>query len=299
MKPATRSFYEDALQRVIERILTNLDESPQLGDLAAAAGLSPFHFHRIFRGMVGETPLEFSRRLRMERAAWRLAHTSAAVTDIAFDAGYETHEAFTRAFRLIYNTSPSGFRDKTRPRIEIATGCGVHYRADGSSAAFVPRDTGGQNMEVAIKDMPAMRVATVPHVGPYNQINDAFGKLGAIAGPAGLFRRPEAAMVGIYYDDPQTTPSDELRSEAGLRVADDLVLPAGLETHRLAAGRYACTLHVGPYEQLGDVWARFLGEWLPKSGHHIRPGASFELYLNDPTQVATPELRTEIYQPIA
>ena len=106
-------------------------------------------------------------------------------------------------------------------------------------------------------------------------------------------------MVGVYYDDPQTTPSDELRSEAGLRVADDLVLPAGLETHRLAAGRYACTLHVGPYEQLGDVWARFLGEWLPKSGHHIRPGASFELYLNDPTQVAPPELRTEIYQPIA
>ena len=154
-------------------------------------------------------------------------------------------------------------------------------------------------MEVIIKDMPAMRVATVPHVGPYNQINDAFGKLGAIAGPAGLFRRPEAAMVGIYYDDPQTTPSDELRSEAGLRVADDLVLPAGLETHRLAAGRYACTLHVGPYEQLGDVWARFLGEWLPKSGHHIRPGASFELYLNDPTQVAPPELRTEISQPIA
>ena len=153
-------------------------------------------------------------------------------------------------------------------------------------------------MEVSIKEMPAMRVATVPHVGPYNQINDAFEKLGAIAGPAGLFQRPEAVMVGIYYDDPQTTPSEELRSEAGLRVADDVALPAGLDSRRLAAGRYACTLHVGSYEQLGDVWARFLGEWLPKSGHRIRPGASLELYLNDPTQVATPELRTEIYQPI-
>ena len=50
-------------------------------------------------------------------------------------------------------------------------------------------------MEVVIREMPAMRVATVPHVGPYDQINDAFGKLDAIAGPAGLFERPEAAMV--------------------------------------------------------------------------------------------------------
>jgi len=154
-------------------------------------------------------------------------------------------------------------------------------------------------MEVVIREMPAMRVATVPHVGPYDQINDAFGKLDAIAGPAGLFERPEAAMVGIYYDDPQTTPPEALRSEAGLRVAEDVALPAGLESHRRPAGRYACTLHVGSYDQLGDVWARLLGEWLPTSGHRLRPGAGFELYLNDPTQVATPELRTEIYQPIA
>jgi AraC family transcriptional regulator len=154
-------------------------------------------------------------------------------------------------------------------------------------------------MDVVIKDMPAVRVATVPHVGPYNQISSAFGKLGAIAGPAGLFQLPGALMIAIYYNNPQTTPAEELRSEAGIRVSDTATIPAGLTEHRLTPGRYAVSLHLGPYEQLPDVWERFLGEWLPRSGHRIRPGASYELYLNDPTQVPKDQLRTEIYQPIA
>src|SRR6476659_10265707 len=110
MKPDTRTFYEQAVQRAIEHIVRSLDEALDLETLAEQACLSPFHFHRVFRGMVGETPLELVRRLRLERAAWRLLHSDAPVTAIAFDAGYETHEAFTRAFRASYADSPSGFR---------------------------------------------------------------------------------------------------------------------------------------------------------------------------------------------
>ena len=87
MKPATHSFYTDAVQRVIEHVVSHLGEALELETLAEQACLSPFHFHRVFRGMVGETPLELVRRLRLERAAWRLLHTDAPVTAIAFDAG--------------------------------------------------------------------------------------------------------------------------------------------------------------------------------------------------------------------
>jgi len=57
MKPATHSFYTDAVQRVIEHIVSHLGEALALETLAEQAYLSPFHFHRVFRGMVGETPL--------------------------------------------------------------------------------------------------------------------------------------------------------------------------------------------------------------------------------------------------
>lgn len=119
-KPETHSFYARALQRVIEHVATHLDQALDLETLAAKACLSPFHFHRVFRGMVGETPVELIRRLRMERAAWRLIHTERSVTAIAFDTGYETHEAFTRAFRTCFGTSPSGFRARNHPRTELA-----------------------------------------------------------------------------------------------------------------------------------------------------------------------------------
>jgi AraC family transcriptional regulator len=298
MKPDTRSFYERAVQAAIGHIAQHLDDALELEALARIACLSPFHFHRVFRGMVGETPLELTRRLRLERAAWRLRDNERAITEIAFDAGYETHEAFTRAFRASYSTSPSGFRLRKYPRIEIAAACGIHFNADEVAHAFIARDSGGQAMEVDIKDMPELRVATVRHIGPYNQIPKAFERLGSVAGPAGLLRH-SSAMMAIYHDDPETTPQDQLRSDAALVVPEDVKMPDGLVEQHIAAGRYAHTVHVGPYEQLGDVWARFLGEWVPASGNRIGDGVSYEIYRNTPEQVPKQDLRTELYVPLA
>jgi AraC family transcriptional regulator len=298
MKPDTRSFYVRAVHAAIEHIAGHLDDALELDALARLACLSPFHFHRVFRGMVGETPLELARRLRLERAAWRLRDEERAITEIAFDAGYEAHEAFSRAFRAAYSTSPSGFRLRTYPRIEIAAACGVHFNDDGVIRAFVPRDSGGTTMEVEIKDMPKLRVGTVRHIGPYNQIPQAFERLGAIAGPAGLLSHA-GSMMAIYHDDPETTPQDQLRSDAALVVPEGISLPQGLAEQHIAGGRYARTVHVGPYEQLGDVWARFLGEWIPASGNRISDGVSYEIYTNTPPQVPKEELRTELYVPLA
>ena len=298
MKPDTRSFYVRAVQAAIDHIAGHLDDALELEALARLACLSPFHFHRVFRGMVGETPLELARRLRLERAAWRLRDKERAVTEIAFDAGYETHEAFTRAFRIAYSTSPSGFRLRTYPRIEIAAACGVHFSEDGVMPAFIPRNSGGLTMDVEIKDMPDLRVGAVRHIGPYNQIPKAFEHLGAIAGPAGLLQHA-GSMIAIYHDDPESTPQDQLRSDAALVVPEGITLPDGLVEQHIAGGRYARTVHVGPYEQLGDVWARLLGEWIPASGNRIGDGVSYEIYANTPAQVPKNELRTELYVPLA
>lgn len=155
-------------------------------------------------------------------------------------------------------------------------------------------------MDVEIKQLPAMRVATVRHTGPYNQISEAFDRLGQIAGPAGLILPATTAMVALYHDDPASTPADQLTSDAGLTVPDDAPLPNGLAEQRVPAGAFACTVHVGPYEQLGDAWARFMGEWLPASGRRLNDAApSYEVYLNDPSTTPKHELRTEIRIPVS
>ena len=153
-------------------------------------------------------------------------------------------------------------------------------------------------MQVDIKDMPVRRLAAVRHIGPYNQISSAFGQLSAIAGPAGLFT-PGAEMIALYHDDPQATPPAQLRSDAGVTVPNGVALPSGLVEQRVAAGKYACTLHVGPYESLPETWARMTREWLPASGQRRAAGASYELYLNNPMTTPKEKLETEVCIPVA
>jgi len=300
MRPATRESYLDAIQRVIAHVATHLDDALDLDTLAADACLSPFHFHRVFRGMVGETPMEFVRRLRLERAAWRLATTTAPVTAVAFDAGYEAHEAFTRAFRQHFGASPSEFRATPRTRHQLAASCGVHFEPHGGVVPFVPRSTGGTIMHVEIDPQPARRLATVRHLGPYNQIGRAFADLGRRLGPAmGGLAMHGAAMIALYYDAPESVAPDELRSDAGVVVPEDFVLPPGVTEQRLPAGRYASTVHVGPYEQLGDVWLRFMGEWLPASGERVAASPAVETYLNNPETTPKEQWRTLLSIPLA
>jgi AraC family transcriptional regulator len=307
VKPETQSFYELAVQRAIERVISSLDDALDLERLARGAALSPFHFHRIFRGMIGETPLELHRRLRMERAAFRLLEEETSVTTIAVDAGYDTHEAFTRAFRSRYTCSPTEFRQNGRAtcagreralQIEIAARSGIHFSPLPSPHLVVHFLKGEHTMKVEKKQMPALRVATLRHVGPYSRISEAFGRLGDIAGRAGLFDA-KPRMLALYHDDPEVTPEAELRSDAAVVISEDATVPAGLVEQRLAAGRYACTTHTGPYEELGDVWARFMGHWLPESGERMASGVSFEIYVNNPMEVPKEQLITELYIPLS
>jgi AraC family transcriptional regulator len=152
-------------------------------------------------------------------------------------------------------------------------------------------------MKADIVDQPAMRVFAVEHRGAYNRIGEAFGKLGEIAGPAGLFV-PNSRMIGVYYDDPDATPESELRSKAGVTVSDSAKLPPGLTEVRIPAGRVARATHIGGYEGLNETWARLTGEWLEQSGQRMGEGVSYEIYLNTPMDTPKEKLRTELYIPL-
>ena len=152
-------------------------------------------------------------------------------------------------------------------------------------------------MNVEITTQPQLRTATVHHVGSYSRISEAFGPLGSIAGAAGLLG-PDTLMIGIYHDDPATVPEADLRSEAAVVIPPSAKIPNGLAEIVIPAGRYARTTHVGPYDQLPDVWARLMGEWLPRSEHRVGDGMNYELYRNNPMNAKPHELITELYVPL-
>lgn len=315
-KPATLSHYGGLVLVALQRVIQGLDEALDLQALAAPACMAPLHFHRVFRGLLGETPLQLQRRLRLERSAWCLAERPDAVLRIALDAGYDTHEAFTRAFRDAFGRTPTEHRalaraEAARPGTRAAqraqfnqlqAACGLHFAGAGVPLPADPSSLlqlhGALTMDVDITTRPALRVAALAHVGPYNTIGAAFDRLGGIAGPAGLFSHDQAHMVAIYLDDPDVVPADQLRSAAGVIVPAQAALPAGLHQVVLPAGRWASTLHRGSYAGLGDAWQRLLGQWLPHSGHRFRSAECYELYLNHPGNASEAQLQTLLYVPL-
>jgi AraC family transcriptional regulator len=148
-------------------------------------------------------------------------------------------------------------------------------------------------MKVETKEMPELRVVTVRHIGSYQGISEAFERLGTIATAAGLSQDMGAVLMAIYHDDIEKTPPDQLRSDAAVTVAEGMPIPAGLGELRISAGRYATTTHVGPYQTLGEAWARL------KRDARTRGGPSYEIYRNTPAQVPPDKLVTELYLPIA
>ncbi|HZE08858.1 MAG TPA: GyrI-like domain-containing protein [Gemmatimonadaceae bacterium] len=149
-------------------------------------------------------------------------------------------------------------------------------------------------MDVDVVERPKLHLASVRHVGSYMRINEAFRRLDEIVTKARLSNR-ESKLVGIYHDDPSTTPEEKLRADAAITVAPNTKLPPGLNAVEIPAGRYAHAVHRGPYAGLGQVWNHLRNVWLPQSGEHLGDGMSYEVYRNTPMNAKPEDLVTDIY----
>lgn len=273
----------DRIERARRLLESRLEDDLPLEEVAAAACLSPFHFHRLYRGLTGETVRDCVRRLRLERAAHRLTHTPDDVLTIALGAGYDSHEAFTRAFKRRFDLPPSQWRTERRKIVAAAS-----------------PSNGDPDVKVRIEKRHNARVAFVRHTGPYNQVGDAWKALMKWGWTKMMFGKSDT--FGMCYDDPDVTDADKLRYEACM-VVDAKAKPKGaVEVKDIPGGAYAVALHEGPYEQIGRTYA---GLCAHVSEHDIAgkrwtlaDPPSIEKYLNDPRRTAPEDLRTEVWMPV-
>jgi AraC family transcriptional regulator len=296
MKPKTEAVerdYRERILRVLVHIQQNLDAAISLDELARIARFSPFHFHRVFRGMVGESVMQHVRRLRLERAAMRLRQSTRPITDIAFEAGYEAHESFTRAFHASFGCSPSEYRRSRADDHAISSPASVHYVAATADMNFNPIGTEHDPMNVEIRELEPMRVAFVRHTGPYDEVGTSWERLCDWAGANFVFG-PETRLFGACYDDPDVTPPDRIRYDACMTVDDALQPEGDVGVQTIPGGTYAVVLHEGPYQKLSETYAALFGRWF--ADQDIEPGdpPCLEFYLNDPNETEPEDLLTEV-----
>jgi AraC family transcriptional regulator len=288
MRASTHESYRQRLLAVLLYIERHLDEDLPLEELAREAHFSPYHFHRIFRGMLGESVKGYVRRLRLERAAMRLAHTSQAVTRIALEAGYETHESFSRAFKVLFGVSPQGYREA----------CRAHGAGFMTLERFAPQPpSGGNIMEVRIERLPAQAVAFMRHVGPYAACGQTWQRLCAWAGPKGLLGA-RTLFLGVCHDDPEVTAPENIRYDACISLERALTPEGEVGVRDILGGEYAVARHKGPLENLKDSYAWLCGHWAPRSGREIKAAPSVEIYRNDPDSTPPEEILVDICVPL-
>jgi AraC family transcriptional regulator len=122
----------DVFAQFVDHLAEALDDHDVTGDeRAARLHFSRYHLDRMIRSIAGEPPQAFRRRILLERAAYRMVTTRAPLLDIAVEAGYGSHEAFTRAFTRAYGASPSAWRRKPG-HLQVAAPSDVHFHPPGS-----------------------------------------------------------------------------------------------------------------------------------------------------------------------
>jgi AraC family transcriptional regulator len=277
----TRASYEARLNRVIDHIYAHLDEEIRLDTLAEIACLSPYHWHRIYTAMRAETISATIRRLRLLRAADRLANSDAPIKAIGEHAGYGAVDAFGRAFKEAYGQTPAD------------------YRANGSHAAFrtANRERDAHGFPVTTAVLPPVRCAAVAHAGAYMQIDKAMGRLFTELASQNLIK-PDQKMIAVFLDDPDLVPVERLRSQACSVVAENVNLAPPLDEAILRGGLYAKLRYKGPYSDMKEAYRWLLGVWLPNSGHDADDAPVFEAYLNSPMNVSPTDLLTDIHLPL-
>jgi AraC family transcriptional regulator len=269
--------YPERLQRVVDYVAAHLDQSLDLGTLAAVAHLSPYHFHRIYRGVLGETVNDTVRRLRLQRSAIDLLDREQNIDRVARRAGYASQAAFTRAFRSEYGDPPARYRDA--------------YRV----AEIDRADPDLYRVEHVV--LPRLRTAAIHHLGDYQLTAHAFERLMAVAATTAALTAATRTF-GIYRDDPVSTPQAELRSTACITVPEDWVSSSDVHEAFIESGRYARIVHTGAYPELKVAYEWLYQTWLPTSDEEPRDVPCVEEYLNAPRQVPAKDLQTAVLLPL-
>ncbi len=291
--------YRSRINRVIDYIEANIDRSLSLSELADIAHFSRFHFHRIFRAMVGETLNGFIQRIRLEKAAARLtANPKKSITEIAFECGFSSLSVFARAFRETFGMSASDWRSGGyRQHSKSGKADGKEKQAVGKKPQdfnIYPSYTQGKQLwrvemkdgklktEVEVREMPEMTVAYVRHIGPYKGNEELFGnmfnRLMTWAGPRGLLNFPETKILTVYYDDPDLTDESKHRVDACITVPADTKVEGEVGKTTIPAGRYAVAYFEISPDQYQEAWDSVFSGWLPDSGYQPEDGPCYELY---------------------
>jgi len=280
------------LQRAIDFVEARLFDELPLATIARAATCSPWHFHRLFTSLTGETPASYVRKRRLADICRRLVETKEPLVDLALGCGFESQATFTRAFTRDIGVSPGRFR---KERLLAVT----HRYPPLDLAALLARAR-REFMEPRIVRLPAFHIvgmagrftpATTSHIPLlWERFVPCMDRI--------PYRR-RSHTLGVCVDaDPSTIEQDGFTYVAGVEVERIGAVPEGLMALTVPANAYAVFTHTGHIAHFPDTVKQVWGRWLPASRYRHVPAPDLEWY-DEQWNPETGEGEIDIYVPVA
>lgn len=279
-----RIDYHKRLIPVIRYLEQHYNEPLNLTEVAALANISPYHFHRTFKAVQGETLADFIRRLRLQAAADMLFKSKQPVLNVALEYGFSSSQSLAKAFKAHFGVTPTEFRDcenydqfsaLTR-NSKIGHALRKNGNAMSSDGLYTDSVSTRWSSTMEIQNFEATKLAYIRVNGPYGEgYEEPAGRLYQWAGINGLAGN---TCIFIYHDNPEITPSDKCRTDICLMVPDDTTVPLGIELQDFPGGRYAVMRQqITDNSQYSIAWDDLMSKVI-QSGIENDDRPCFELY---------------------
>ncbi|WP_438445720.1 AraC family transcriptional regulator [Gorillibacterium sp. sgz5001074] len=281
------------LNEALAYIEENLTQEINYDEAARYARCSEYHFKRMFSFLAGLPLSEYIRRRRLTLAALELQSTNIRIIDLALEYGYQSPDAFTKAFQQFHGISPSeakskGHRLKAFPRM-----------------TFQLTVQGGNEMDYRIVEKEAFRIVGLKKRVPivFHGVNPEIAAMAAaLTGPMILRLKQlsdvePSGMISASANFSEGRMEEKGELDHYIGVATTKPCPEEFDSLEVGAGTWAVFEAVGPFPStLQSIWGRIYSEWFPSNRYEAVEGP--EILWNESPDTTSPAYRSEIWIPV-
>lgn len=281
------------IQRVTQYIEKNLHKKISLNEVAKVSYFSEYHFHRIFKGIVGETVNEYIVRRRMERAINMLVFKPILpITQVGLENGFSSSANFSKAVKLYFGFTPSEIRNPNKTKNskigKIFSKYGKEFNPSDLYPGRIENEVMGTprlediDMKVEIKELTCQRTCTLPSARGYEPeaIFETWDKLNDWVVSNGI-QKDKQQRFALCFDNPMVTPEHKCRYEASIVIDKKIQVNPPFKSSQIPEGKYAVLYYKGSPEETINAQLGMYSDWLPESGFEPDNFPMLERYLND------------------
>jgi len=249
MKKNTKDDHNQRINEILFQIHFDISQEHSVESLSKSASMSPFHFNRVFKKIVGESVHAYIRRVRLEHCANALLfNPNSTINEIFSEVGFVSNSSFTHAFKEYFGSTPSKWREIDRP---------LHINQD--IAKINP-------LHVEIDYIPQKRVAYIRHRGYNRSIKEAWQRMEEWTLQNGLDFSKQP-MIGLHHSNPNIVKKEDCHYVACLELEDDFEYFRGGEIGVMEIPRMFCAKFrlSGKYGDLMKYMDYIYYDWLPNS----------------------------------